>query len=222
VKKIALGFCFGILLFILSTGKASASFVTVTRDGKITWNVLASSNIEVKSTAVATDTSALSLRTESGKFYLNNIDVTSIDNQDLINIEERADVKKIVIGVSGEQFSLNEGGVTALTLYPIKIDAKDRNLSVKTSAGETFLTILPNEAVETAVRSRFITKNSRPINISDFKDEIVYKVDGEKVFDFFGIVSYSVPVTAYVSVANGKIVNVAGPEWFKVFGFLFV
>lgn len=221
MKKLVASSLIFSFLFLFSAADAKASFVTVTNQGEIVWNVLSSSNIEVKSTAVATDTSALSLRNESGKFYLNNIDVTSIDNQDLINIEERADARKIVIGVSGDQFSLNEGGVTALTLYPIKVDAKERKLSVKTSQGETFLQVLPKEAVDVAVRSRFITQNTQNLHISDYEDEVVYKVDGEKVFDVLGMVSFSVPVTAYVSVSNGKIVNIGGPEWFKIFGFLF-
>lgn len=221
MRKILYVFVFSLLLLALSATPAKAAFVTITKDGKVTWNVLASTNIEVKNTAVATDTSALSLRTESGKFYLNDIDVTSLENQDLVDIEERPDAKKIMISVKENSFTLNEGGVIAMTTYPIKIDARERKLSVKTDSGETFLMILPKEAVEVAMRSRFISKNVETISIADFKDEIVYKVDGEKVFDILGMISYSVPVTAYVSVVSGKIINVAGPEWFKVFGFLF-
>ena len=208
-------------LLILNVTPAEAAFATVTKDGKITWNVLASSNIEVKNTAVATDTSALSLRTESGKFYLNDIDVTGLGNQDLVDIEERPNIKKIVIGVKENSFTLNEGGVIAMTTYPIKIDARERKLSVKTDSGETFLMILPKEAVEVAMRSRFISKNVETIYISNLEDEVVYRVDGEKVFDILGVVSYSVPLTAYVSVTSGKIINIIGPEWFKIFGFLF-
>ncbi|MEK7497764.1 MAG: hypothetical protein AAB656_02510 [Patescibacteria group bacterium] len=210
-----------IIHYSLFTGSVYASFATVTKDGEVVWNVLASSNIEVKNTAIATDTSSLFLRSESGKFYLNDIDVTSLENQSLVDIEERPNIKKVVIGVKGDNFTLSEGGIMAMTNFPIKVDAKERELSVKTSLGETFLQILPKEAVDVAVRSRFITKSTEALFISDYEDEVVYKVSGEKVFDLLGVVSYSVPVTAYVSVSNGRIVNIVGPEWFKVFGFLF-
>lgn len=221
MRKIFLVVSLTWVLVLLNPSSAQAAFVTVRSNGQVIWNVLASSNLEVKSTAVATDTSALSLKTDAGKFYLNGIDVTALRDQEIVDIEERADAKRIVIGVTDNQFSLKEGGVIALTSYPLRIDPLDHKFSVKTESGEIFLQVLPREAVDVALRSRFLTKSRNNLLISNFNDQVVYKVDGEKVFDLLGMVSYSVPVTAYISVSDGRVVNIAGPEWFKVFGFLF-
>jgi hypothetical protein len=159
---------------------------------------------------------------EGDKVYLNEFDVTNWQ-ESLVEIEERGEAKKATIGVSGEQFAIEQAGITALTDFPITIDPQANELSLTTPSGSIYLAVLPAEAVESALRSRFL--NRLPEKRIFIKEEevgtLAYTIAGEKVVDIFGILEYKIPVVARVSASTGEILNVDGPEWFKIFGFLF-
>jgi hypothetical protein len=111
-----------------------------------------------------------------------------------------------------------------MTDFPINIRPKENELSVTTDSGAIFLSILPIEAAESALRSRFISRVSKKgIYLSEEEVGVLaYQVEGEKVFNFFNLFEYSIPVTTHVSASTGEILAVKGPEWFKIFSFLFV
>ena len=233
-KRIFLGLILSSLLFIASPGVARASLVEINKEGQIIWKVLslqdnlalgvAKNSVEVKSTAEE-DLEAdarIALTRADGKVFLNEFDVTNWQ-EDLVEIEERGEVKQATIGVIGEQFAIEQGGITALTDFPITIDPKANALSLTTPSGSIYLAVLPAEAVESALRSRFL--NRLPEKRILIKEEgvgiLAYTISGEKVVDIFGILEYKIPVTARVSASTGEILKVDGPEWFKIFGFLF-
>lgn len=233
VKKLVSAVFLASLIFIELPSLALASLVTINKNGETIWKVLSSqdevslgvkrNSLEVKEVAsdIAEDT-RIAIKREDGKIYLNEFDVTNWQ-EDLVEIEERGETKRAVIGVQGTQFTIEQNGILALTDFPIVIDPKANELSLITPSGSIFLSVLPTEAVESALRSRFI--NRLPEKKIFLKEEevgtLAYTVNGEKVLDIFGILEYKIPVTARVSASTGEILGVQGPEWFKIFGFLF-
>lgn len=181
-------------------------------------------SLEVKATAEEDldNNARIAVRRQDGKIYLNEFDVTDWP-ESLVEIEERGEVQKATISVMGEQFAIEQGGIMALTDFPITIDPVVNELSLTTPSGSIFLAVLPVEAVESALRSRFV--NRLPEKKVFLKEEeigvLAYTINGEKVLDIFGILEYKIPVTARVSASTGEILKVEGPEWFKIFGFLF-
>jgi hypothetical protein len=234
-KRIFLGLVLSSWLFVASPGIAQASLVRIDKEGRVIWKVLSlqdnlalgvsKNSLEVKSTVAEDDLEAdarIAVRREDGKVYLNEFDVTNWQ-ESLVEIEERGETKKATIGVAGEQFVIEQGGITAVTDFPITIDPMANELSLTTPSGSIFLAVLPAEAVESALRSRFV--NRLPEKKIFIKEEdigvLAYTISGEKVVDIFGILEYKIPVTARVSASTGEILKVDGPEWFKIFGFLF-
>ncbi len=233
VKKLIFSvFLAGLIFINLPPVPVFAGLVTIDKNGETIWKVLSSqdeislgikrSSLEVKNVAsgVAEDT-RIALKREDGKIYLNEFDVTDWQEA-LVEIEERGEAERAVIGVAGEQFTIEQNGILALTDFPIVIDPKENELALVTPSGSIFLSVLPTEAVESALRSRFI--NRLPEKKIFLKEEgvgtLAYTVIGEKVLDIFGILEYKIPVTARVSASTGEILGVQGPEWFKIFGFL--
>ncbi len=225
---------FGFLvLFFLSTSPVDASLVVVDSEGKVIWKVLSSQDplaldiaergeIEIKEVVAGETSTSIALRKEGEKFFLNDLEVTNW-NDSLVEIEEREEVKKILIGTQGDKFTIEQNGIIAMTDFPINIRPKENELSVTTDSGAIFLSILPIEAAESALRSRFISRvNKKGIYLSEEEVGVLaYRIEGEKVFNFFNLFEYSVPVTAHVSASTGEILAVKGPEWFKIFSFLF-
>jgi hypothetical protein len=149
------------------------------------------------------------------------LDVSGVTDK-LVEIEERAEAQKITIGVSNNMFILEQKGIKASTNFPINIDSKSAELSVKTSSGDRFLSILPFQAVETILRSKLIsTVTDNKIQILESGQELQYEVKGEKIFNFFDIYKYSIPITLYISASTGEIIYFDSPTWFKVVGFLY-
>ena len=150
-----------LLLFINAT-PAYGSLITIEKEGNVVFSVLAEedsialgtsgqSNIEVNKIAdekVGED-SSVSLSREGGKINLGvsdgnetrQMNVSEISD-DLVELEERPEIQKINIGIRDDKFSLEQKGVVALTSFPIKIDAKRAVLSVTTSKGDEFLSIM--------------------------------------------------------------------------------
>jgi len=160
---------FGFLvLFFLSTSPVDASLVVVDSEGKVIWKVLSSQDplaldiaergeIEIKEVVAGETSTSIALRKEGEKFFLNDLEVTNW-NDSLVEIEEREEVKKILIGTQGDKFTIEQNGIIAMTDFPINIRPKENELSVTTDSGAIFLSILPIEAAESAVRSRFISR----------------------------------------------------------------
>lgn len=228
------------LFLITSTSVAKASIISVGKDGVITWKVLSEqdslqmdipthSYIEVKK--VGDDTvdpkSSIELSKVGSKVnllvYENNekkqIDITNT-NASLVEIEERAEIQRISIGIRNDKFSLQQRGFIAVTEYPIKIDPKTANLTIGTKSGDRFLSILPYQAVQGVLRSKLITRiNDNNLEIIEEGSELQYSFSGEKVFNIFDLFEYKIPVSLKVSASTGETVSIEGPTWYKVIGF---
>lgn len=233
MKKLLLSlFFFVSFLFVFASSANASTLVTVNSEGDTVWNVLGESNFlalgiadrgKISVTDSATqDTSSLALKKEGDKLFLNDLDVTNW-NSDLVEVEERGNVKKITIGRDKDSFTISQNGVVALANFPINVRPKENELSVTTSSGSVFLSVLPYDAAESALRSRFISRlpEKKIFLTEDESGNLAYKVPGEKVFNILNVIDYPITVTANVSVSTGEILSIEGPEWFKVFGFLF-
>lgn len=230
-----------LLALFLQVTPSYASFVVIEDSGEIVFNVLSeqdsialgSRESTVKARKVGDEEvqeSTVRLSRSGGEVKLTVIEnglerdmnVTKMEG-DLIEIEERPEVQKIAIGVKDDKFSLEQNGVIALTSFPLKIDAERAVLSVTTSRGEEFLNIMPYEAVKIALRTRLLTKVPKTgVEITESEGLLKYKVEGTKVFDFFGIYQYSIPVTAFISTSTGEIVSIDSSTWFKYLKFLYI
>lgn len=239
MKKLLFATLFLSLFFIFPSW-VNAELITITGEGEVVLNVLSYQDqlalgvperqdltINKLAADVSSDDNFISLKKEEGKMFLsvgegdNRLDVTNW-NEDLVEIEEKADVKRIQISVKDERFAIEQDGVTALTEFPININPKENELSLTTDSGSIFLSVLPKEAAETALRSRFVTRISQnEVEISQ-KDlgVLAYVIKGEKVIKLLNVVNYSVPVTTHVSTSTGEVLSVDQPTWLRIFGFL--
>jgi hypothetical protein len=226
-------------LFFSHYKYANAAIITVNNKGEVIWNVLSSSDelalstpkksdLEVREVQGDKDTDkSILLKKEDQKMVMNvgenkKLDITNVSS-DVVELEERGNVKKINISTKDGKFVIEEAGVTALTEYPININPKENELSLVTSSGAIFLSVLPMEAAETALRSRFISKLiDKNIEIKE-KDlgVLTYSVKGERVLNLLNIASFNIPVTTLVSTTTGEILLVDQPKWLSVIGFLF-
>lgn len=222
-----------LFLFLVAPVKAEA-LVVIDSEANIIWQVLSAQDSialkaperEIDITEIVSseieDDSLILLEKKDEKFYLNDLDVTDFSD-DLVEIEERGEIKRLVIGVDQGLFTIEQSGVVAATEFPITIDSKRNELALKTESGSVFLSILPIEAVESALRSRFISRlaNKRVTLTERTFGVLSYTIGGEKILNVFNLFDYKIPVTAHVSASTGEILSVDGPEWFKIFGFLF-
>ena len=234
-----------LVLFFLgaqTTVKADG-LVTVDSNGYIYWNVLAAespsglqvpkaSDISIKQIAQVDSNLGASVALSKNGGQVNLVVSTgsakkeiNVSNwkQDLVEIEERPQVQKLNIGLENGKFSLRQGGVTALTDLPIQIDAKSAGLSVLTSTGNRFVSILPVQAVDTLLRAKYISRltstNSMELN-EDASNNLVYQIKGEKIINILNVYNYKVDVEGSVSASTGEVLSVNEPTWLKLFGFM--
>lgn len=240
MKKVLIAILLFSFLFSTAKSAKASSLVKIDGNGEVIFKVLSSEDqlalsiperkeIEVKEIAAsnAPNDSLISLTKDEEKIYLKvgdkELDVTNWE-EGLIEIEERGDVKRIEIGVEGDEFVIKQDGVSAKTSYPINIEPKENKLSVETSSGEIFLTVFPIEAAESALRSRYVTRlPDKNIGVSEKETGILtYEVDGEREIEMLKFIDYAVPVTVYVSASTGEIVSIDQPTWLRIFGFLLI
>lgn len=234
MKKVVFLLVFLALFLFLVTPVKAESLMVIDNNGNVIWRVLsAQDSIALKAperdidvTRVASseigDDSLILLEKKDEKFYLNDLDVTDFGD-DLVEIEERGEVNRLVIGIDGSSFTIEQNGVVAATEFPITIDPKRNELALKTESGSVFLSVLPIEAAESALRSRFISRLAdNKVTLTERTFGILsYTIGGEKVLNVFNLFDYKIPVTAHVSASTGEILSIDGPEWFKIFSFLF-
>ncbi len=232
------------IFVILKTESAGASIITINRKGEIVVNVLSleeSIELEIPERDYLeirdiTDKdlepdAKISLLREDGRVKLQvssesgdkSLDITDYKD-DVIEIEERPKVRRLSIKVSEGNFIIEQGGVVAETEYPINIDPEIARLTVETPTGLRFLSILPWEAVESVLRSKYINKINAENKLSLFEEDkdLTYKVEGDKVINLLDIIKYSTPVSVKVSASTGEIISIEQPTWLKILGFLFV
>ena len=234
-----------ILCFFLSATLVNASLIVVDKEGEIVWKVLSSNDslslgipqrdyLEVKdiTAGVISADAKVSLTKKDGKISLTivteqgekSLDVSDWQDE-LIEIEERGEAQRLVIGILGDKFSLRQKGVLAVTEFPINIDPALAELSLSTPSGRRYLTLLPLEAVETALRAKVINRLPQGENLQITEEtggELAYLITGERVINLFNFFEYVVPVRTKVSALTGEILSVEQPTWLRIFGFLFV
>lgn len=236
---------FLVVFFFLLFSAASdveASILVISKEGVVVWKVLSEetalvipqhSFLEVKEIANSEPMpdASVSLKRDGEKITLRvatdddkkELDVSGWKN-DLVEIEERPETERIIIGLKEEGFSLEQRGIMALTDFSLNVDAKTAKLSALTSSGEKYISVLPFGAVESMIRAGLISRllEGEKLYLTEQGRELAYKVRGEKVIDFFNIFSFSIPVTAQVSASTGQLLLIEEPKWFRVLNFLFV
>jgi len=229
------------ILFINFSVTALAQIITVDRDGEVVWNVLSleSDNlelpkrtIEIKETSsiapkalsqisLLMDTEKITLAVDSGR-EKRELELTG-DNKNLLEIEERPETQRVIIGVENEMFTLLQKGVVATTSFPLTIDSKSAKISVTTLSGERFIVVLPYQAAESALRSKMVSIISyeKALRLVEEENELIYIVNGEKELTFFNFYTHSFPVEGKISALDGVVLNSNEPVWLKVLDFLF-
>jgi len=219
-----------------------AEILTLKKDGEIIINVLSyqdifgvvkNESLEIKDVLNSENSEIkekILLAKENGEYKLNilsnegskELNVTNIKG-DLIEIEERPSVRNLKIGLKEGNFYLEEAGIVAVTNFPINIDSKNAEISVKTDSGEHFIAVSPVEAYQYVLRAKNISKlTGEDIVITERNlGEITYEIPGEKTLNFFGLVNYDVPVKVSVSTLTGEITNLDTEVWMRVLNFFF-
>lgn len=242
MEKQFFSFVTAIVFLLLSNTNTSASVVTVTKQGTVQMKVLGakdelalivpkSESLEVKEISdaqvsgystvmIAKDQNKVNLEVSDG-VNIKNLDVSDVKSE-IIEIEERPQVKKVKIGITDGRFSVSQSEITALTNYPLKVDSKSAEISVVTLSGEKYLSVFPSDAVDTLLKSKLVSKiPGKRIEIVDVEDGLQYQIAGERVFTILDFYEYSIPITSNVSATTGEILYVDAPGWLKVINVLF-
>jgi len=244
VLKVFSLFILAFLFLFLASDKVLASLVVIQKDGKVVFNVLSIEStveleiprrdyLEIKNIVqeIPDPGSKISLIKKDGKITLSvstkngekSLDVTNYKDE-IIEIEERPALERVKIGISDNQFTIEQRGVVAWTDYEINIDPESAGFTLKTPSGLRFLAILPYQATETALRAKIINRleDKEHIVIKEEDLELAYEISGERVLDFFNVFKYPVPVKARISASTGAVLSVEQPTWLRILGFLFV
>src|SRR3989338_3855126 len=220
---------FAIALFSFAS-EADASLIYITKKGEVVTKVLSFSSelsipkaneLEIKDAATgAGGETSVYLAKVDGKVSMKvgegkEMEVTN-QTQELVEIEERADVKKLMVGIKDNKFALEQEGAVALTDFPINIDPKENRLSVVTSSGRKYLAILPLEAVNTALRAKALTNLQGNLTIVEDEKDVLYELTGIRKVNLFNFYNLEVPVTAKVSASTGEVFTKDQPVWVRV------
>lgn len=223
------------LLFFSYSTSIHATYATISPEGEIVVKVLADEDEEgatfevtklAENTTTKTPGVKLTKANDSVQMLVTKSDGTKElqvpeKTDTLVEIEERPEVQKIAIGFNADQFFVKQKGYTALTHFPLTIDAQSAHLVATGENGDTLLTILPMEAAESTLRSGIVsTITDNTMHLIEKDRELQYKISGEKVFTFLNIYDYVVPVDTYVSVTDGTIEQIDSTTWYRFMNFL--
>lgn len=225
--------------FLVSVRQAEASLMVIDKEGNINWKVLSyesslaldvpsDSNIEVTKVVdkAANGKTIVTLRKEDDRITLSEVggrelDVSSWEN-DVIEMEERGDVRKLKVTIEDGKFALEQDGVKAVTEYPIEIDAKENNISVETETGYKYLALLPYDAAQSLLRTKIATNvNAQDMKVVEYEKDIAYLVNGEKVVNLLNVYDLKLSVSAYISASTGEVMMVE-PSWLGVVNYLLI
>jgi hypothetical protein len=119
------------------------------------------------------------------------------------------------------RFSISQKGVSAVTDYSIKIDPQENKIMVETALGNNFLAVLPFDAVQSALRTKAMTKVSgQPLLLSEEDNNLAYTISGAKEINLFHIYNFKVPVEAKISASTGEVYSTNEPVWLKIISYL--
>lgn len=222
---------------------ADAALVDVAEDGEITLNVLSSvkslgldindqSTLEINKVptleqsgdviTLTRDGEKVSLSVLAGN-VVRELDVTSYTDN-LVEFERKDPAKRVRISFSDGNFTIEQGGVTAKTSYSININTKEDRVTLDTSSGKEFLSVLPVEAIQSAIRARVISNLAGgDVEIAEGEGgSLNYLISGKKIVNIFNIIDFEFDVETTVSAATGEVVSIDSPTWLRGLAFLFV
>ncbi len=231
-----------VFLLANSFSFSHASLLVVQKGGVIEWKVLSAtddnslgipkpSSLAINSAGdsepnyesvilLAKDNDKLNL-TVTSKDSKKELDVTDW-KEDVVEIEERPETQKVRISVQDGKFNLKQKGISAITDNQVIIDSKSAELSIKTTSGNKFLSILPYDAVQNVLKVKVINElNGNKIDILEENGTLAYKIAGNKVINFFNFYFYKIPVDSYVSASTGAILRIDSPTFYKYLNFWF-
>ncbi|MEK7526395.1 MAG: hypothetical protein AAB546_02860 [Patescibacteria group bacterium] len=226
-KKVLLAAFFLAIVALTSPMKAKAALVHIDTDGSVIMNVLGASDVIAlkvpKRQALEVNGNNVDIFREGDSFKLaindTNLNISNYKDN-IIEIEETQQAKKIKISLSGDQFKIEQDGISVLTSFPIEINPKNKEISVKTETGKKFLSILPKEAADSLLRSKIVDSVS-PIENSLIEENgiLLYQLQGSKTINLFNVSDYKTNIEAKVSASNGEIVFTNEPVWLKFLSF---
>lgn len=164
------------------------------------------------------------LKKEGDKYnlYLGGSQALDVTNwsDSVVEIEEKEEAKKIDILVLNDKFLIKQAGILTDVSYPLKVMPKEKKLSVETPLGDKLLLVMPYDAALTALRSKVLGKvdKDKHFELVEENKDIVYKMSGYKILNFFGFYKMDYPVTVNVSASTGEVVLVDEPWWLKIAG----
>jgi len=225
IKRIILSFFLVTITYFLVASRVSAALITVNPDGKLIWQVLGDSTIQIKKiaqNAVPSSDSQIFLKNLDGKVMLNGVDVTNL-KETLVDVEARGGTDELKIGQDSGRFTLAENGVIANTNYPITIDPMRDTLSVVTPTGARLISVLPYEATLLLIRAKLVDKvDDNQVALSETQNgELQYSVSGQRHINLFNLTQIIVDIHSNVSATTGEILKLDEPQWLRIFGFLF-
>lgn len=215
-----------------------ANYVTIDPNGEVTVNVLAvqDENTLERGTVSVTklaDNQTSTTPSVTLKKSNNRVQIVVANSEGekellfpektetLIEVEERPETQKLSIGLTDGKFSVRQKGFTALTDYPLTIDAESAHLVATTDSGDAFLSILPIEAAESTLRAGILsTVTNNTMELLSEDKNLQYKITGEKVFDILHVYEYRIPAEAYVSASDGSILKIDSSTWYRFMNFL--
>jgi len=224
-----------LFFFFIFAARAQAALVNLTEERQVVWNVLsaedASGEFVVKKTLTGQEASKISLVKEGEQVLLfassggaeRVADVTGY-TREIVEVEHKEAPSVIKIYANEDSFQIDQGGVVAVTRFPIYIDTDSREFSIRTNSGEHFLSVLPREVFNSLIRLKVITSlgGDGSFEITEGGlGELSYVVKGKRKIEVLNIAEFDVPVTASVSAATGQLIKINQPVWLSVLGFMF-
>ncbi|MFC1710337.1 hypothetical protein ACFL0F_01580 [Patescibacteria group bacterium] len=239
MRKIVFAFLVFLTFFFVAS-ETKASLLTINGEGEVIVKVLSSedsialgypetSELEVKQVANSgsEENSQVTLTKKDGIISLQvgsekSLDVTNWKD-DLVEIEERPNTKRIKVGLMGDDFTIAQEGIVASTGFPVNIDPYENQLSLTTQTGKKYLKVLPFDAAQSVLRTRLVNNiTSKPFTIVEEEKGLSYVIDGNKVINIVGVYDFEIPITARVSALTGEVIAIDEPSWLKPLSFLFV
>ena len=120
------------------------------------------------------------------------------------------------------KLTLVNGSYIAISEFPLTIDINTKELLITTPNGVKVVAILPEQAITNLINTGIInivdstttktdnalstTSTTSNVKLEEYNNQLSYKVEGQKIFNFLGLVSLEQPRTVWVSVENGEVV----------------
>jgi hypothetical protein len=144
---------------------------------------------------------------------------------DIVEIEERKNPRKIVIEFNEQtqEFVIKHDNVHARTKFSVMVDTAKNEIGVKTSTGEHYIWMLPEDVYDLLSKNGLIDKvgEGGMELLEGESGDLYYQVDGKKEIKILNLVDFSFDVNTQVSALSGEVIKVDQPKWYSAFEFIF-